>query len=134
MDNDKLLIGGVIVIVLVIAIPILAPYIINDRKYDPVADSHKLERLNKAVTAYGQKNGQYPPSLYYLVPDYIGEVPVTSTRLQFDYNPSNGVISNPSAPVLPGERSKKASGYQGRGVSATTEAMTGLSASEDLNF
>ncbi len=134
MDNEKLLIGGGILIAFVIAIPILAPMLSSEGKYDAVADTHKLQQLNDAVTAYGQAHGQYPPSLHYLVPDYIDEIPLTSTRLQFAFDPQNGRITNPSAPVLVKKNSKKASTRWGGGVGPATSAMTGLGVSEELNY
>jgi hypothetical protein len=138
MDNEKLLIGGGILIALVIAIPILAPMLSDEGKYDAVADTHTLQQLNDAVTAYGQAHGQYPASLHHLVPEYIDEIPLTSTRLQFAFNARTGLITNPSAPVLVKKDSKKKSGNsrrnRGGGISPATDAMTGLGVSQELNY
>ena len=105
--------------------------------YDPVVDSHKLQQLNDAVAQYGRQFGQYPPSLHYLVPDFINEIPVTSTRMQFKYNPATGAIINPSAPAAAPSHSddqprRRMGG--GTGLSPATEGMTGLGASQELNF
>ncbi len=137
MDNEKLLIGGVIVIALVIAIPIIAPMLSKEDQYDPIVDSHKLQELNDAVAQYGQQFGQYPPSLHYLVPDFISEVPVTSTRLQFTYDPATGAVMNPSAPAAaapPEDANPRRRRSGGLGLSPATEGMTGLGASQELKY
>lgn len=137
MDNEKLLIGGVIIIALVVAIPIIAPMLSKKDQYDPIVDSHKLQQLNDAVDQYGRQFGQYPPSLHYLVPDYIDEIPVTSTRLQFQYNPATGAITNPSAPAAaapPSDDQPRRRRGGGSGLSPATEGMTGLGAAQELNY
>ena len=138
MDNEKLVIGGAVLIVLVLAIPILAPMLSSEGKYDAVADSHKMQQMNDAVAAYARDHQQYPPTLYHLVPDYMDEIPVTSTRRLFEYDPRTGVIVNPSAP--PASHAKSLDGTQrqrnrgGGGVSPATDAMTGLGVSQELNY
>lgn len=107
MNNDKLLIGGAVVIVLLIAIPIIGPMVRSPKGYDPVADTHKIDQLNQAIENYARVNGQYPPTLFYLSPKFIKEIPVTSTNLQFEYDPRTGKITNPSAPVIPPPAEKK---------------------------
>jgi hypothetical protein len=141
MDNEKLLIGGVVIIALVLAIPIVAPMLSKKNQYDAVADSHKIQQLLDAVDAYGQTNQHYPPSLHHLVPDYIDEIPLTSTNLQFEYNPQNGRVTNPSAPIVPDAKSQNALGNPGKrgrkgssGVTPATDAITGIGVSQELNF
>ena len=139
MDSDKLLIGGIVVIALIIAIPVLAPMFTSERAYDPIVDSHKLEALKNAVNTYGQETGQYPASLFDLVPKYIEEIPLTSTNLQFGYDPRNGAIINPSAPAGAQAAVKNDGGKRERRpgsgtLSPASEAMTGLGISEELNY
>ena len=107
MDNDKLLIGGAAVIVLVLAIPIIGPMVLNRNGYDAAADAPKIAALNHAIEEYARTNGQYPPTLFYLPPKFIEEIPLTSTNLQFEYDPRTGKVTNPSAPVIPPPAPKK---------------------------
>lgn len=134
MEDNRLLIGGLILIAVILAIPVLGP-MIRGNGYDPVADSHKLDTLNKAVASYARAHNQYPPSLHHLVPQYLAEVPLNSTRTQFQYDPGTGTVINPAAAEA--AEGKTAGGGQGRGgggISPATDAMTGLSVSEELNF
>jgi len=136
MDTHKLIIGGAILVVLILAIPMVTPFLGSKSTYDAVADSHKMERLKGAVNAYGRQHGQYPPSLFHLAPDFIEEIPVTSTNLTFTYDPSTGAITNPSAPVEVAGPSDGAAGTGGRrggsGVTPMTDAMTGLGVAQEL--
>lgn len=139
MDN-KLLIGVGAIIVLVLALPVIGPMLHKKNAYDPTADAQKIAQMDQAVENYARANGQYPPSLHYLVPNYLPEVPLTTTRLQFQYDPQTGRITNPSAPKTPedekdaGRRGIRSGGGGGGGISPATDAMTGLSASQELNF
>lgn len=136
MDSEKLLIGGVILIALIVALPFVKPLFSKTNQYDAVADSHKLKQLSDAVNAYGQKNGQYPPSLFYLAPDYIDVIPLTSTNKEFQYDPTTGTISNPSAPAAMDTGLAKDSKSKSRGnggITPATDAMTGLSVANELN-
>ena len=133
MEDNRLLIGGIVIIALLVAIPIVGP-MIRGNGYDAVADSHKIDTLKKAVENYARINQQYPPSLHFLVPEYLEAVPLTSTNLQFQYDPRTGQISNPSAPVPEGTQNAGRQGSGGGGISPATDAMTGLSVSEELNF
>lgn len=134
MDNEKLLIGGVIVILLVLAIPIIGPMVIDTSGYDPVADSQKLDTMNRAIKNYANTNQQYPPTLHYLVPDFLDAVPLTSTNLQFQYDARTGTVTNPSAPPPKPEGPNTIRIGGGGGVSPATDAMTGLSVSQELNY
>jgi hypothetical protein len=136
MDDNRLLIGGLIIIALVIAIPVLGP-MLRGSGYDPVADSHKLDTLNKAVATYARAHNQYPPSLHHMVPQFLAEVPLNSTNTQFQYDPRTGTVINPAAVAAEAAEGKTAGGGQGRGgggISPATDAMTGLSVSEELKF
>lgn len=133
MDNHKLLIGGAIIIALVLAIPIIGPKIFDTSGYDPAADSHKIDMINKALKNYVTINQQLPPTLHYLVPDYLEAVPLTSTNAQFEYDPRTGAIINPSAPSAQPD-GEQAGRSGGGGVPPVTDALTGLSVSEELNF
>lgn len=135
MEDNKLLIGGLIIIAAVLAIPIIAP-MIRGNGYDPVADTHKIDTLNKAVANYARTYNQYPPSLHYLVPKFLAEVPLNSIRQQFEYDPRSGTVINPAAVTAAAAEGKTASkdnwGRGGGGISPATDAMTGLSVSQEL--
>lgn len=137
MEDNKLLIGGLIIIAVVIAIPVLGP-MIRGNGYDPVADSHKLDSLNKAVAAYAQANNQYPPSLHHLVPNFIPQIPLNSVNQQFQYDPRTGMVVNPAAVAAQAAEDQAAGGAPrrggGGGLSPATDAMTGLSVSEELKY
>jgi len=138
MEDNKLLYGGIAVIVLLLAYPFARPFLFDTSGYDPAQDTQNMERLYKAVEAYARDNRQYPPSLFYLVPKYIDQIPVTSTRQQFDYNPRTGKILNPA--TEPAVNNSKSAGRPsserggGAGIPPATEALTGLGASQELNF
>lgn len=134
MEDNKLLIGGIIIIALIVAIPVLGP-MIRGNGYDPVADSHKIDTLNKAVASYARANNQYPPSLHYLVPQYLAEVPLNSVHGQFEYDPRTGTVINPAAAVAtedPKTAGRSPSRGGSGGISPATDAMTGLSVSQEL--
>lgn len=134
MDNEKLWIGGVIVILLVLAIPIIGPMVIDTSGYDPAADSHKLDLMNRAIKNYASINRQYPPTLHHLVPNFLDAVPLTSTNLQFQYDARTGTVTNPSAPPPKPEGPRTIRVGGGGGVSPATDAMTGLGVSQELNY
>ena len=136
MEDNKLLIGGLIIIAAVLAIPIIGP-MIRGNGYDPVADSHKLDTLNKAVANYARTMNQYPPSLHHLVPKFLAEVPLNSVRQQFEYDPRSGTVINPAAVAAAAAAEGKTAnggriGGGGGGISPATDAMTGLSVSQEL--
>ena len=139
MDNEKLIIGAIALVAIVLLAPFIHSRFFDQHRYDPVADSHKLEELRDAITAYGQQTGQYPPSLFHLVPDYIDEIPLTSTNQQFEYDPTNGNLVNPGAPIEKAPEDDKNARNGGRsrggsGVSAGTDAITGVGVAQELNY
>ena len=99
MKNDNLLIGGAAIILVLLAIPIIGPMVLGPKGYDPEIDTPRIAQLNHAVEDYARANGHYPPSLFYLSPDYLKEIPLTSTNLQFEYDARTGRITNASEPV-----------------------------------
>lgn len=138
MEDNKLLIGGLIIIALVIAIPVVGP-MLRGSGYDPVADSHKLDSLNKAVAAYAQMNNQYPPSLHHLVPKFLPQIPLNSVNQQFQYDPRTGMVVNPAAVAAQAAEDNASAGAQrpgrgGGGLSPATDGMTGLSVSQELKY
>lgn len=134
MQDNKLLIGGIVVIVALLAIPIVGPKL-RGSGYDPAADTQKMDVLNRAIANYARANNQYPPSLHHLVPNFVAEVPLNSVRQQFQYDPRTGTVVNPAAPKLDSEQTAgSGSGRGGGGISPATDAMTGLSVSQELNF
>ena len=135
MDNEKLVVGGVILIGLVLAGPFIYPLIVDTTAKNAAIDAQSAERLSKAVNNYARINQQYPPSLHHLVPDYLAEVPLTTANRQFQYDPRTGKVSNPSpAPAQGNTQNAGRRGTGGGGGSLATESMTGLGVSEELNF
>jgi len=132
MDN-KLLIGGIVVIVALLAIPIVGAKL-RGSGYDPAADTQKMDILNRAIANYARTNNQYPPSLHNLVPNFVAEVPLNSLRQQFQYDPRTGTVVNPASPAATPEETAGQRPGRGGGISPATDAMTGLSVSEELNF
>lgn len=137
MEDNKLLIGGIVVIALLIAIPVIGP-MLKGSSYDPALDAVRMETINKAVASYARDNNAYPKDLNAMVPKYLAEVPVSSTNAPFEYYPSTGTIINPAvaAEQAGGKTASGPSGGSGGGggISPATDAMTGLSVSEELNF
>lgn len=138
MDNEKLLIGGIVVIGLVLAAPFIYPLIVDTSAKNAAIDTQNMDRLNKAVDNYARINQQYPPSLHHLVPDYIAEVPLTATNRQFQYSPRTGAITNPAAATATAASDKSDTGRRrnsgGGGGTVATEALTGVGVSQELNF
>ena len=134
MDNDKLLYTAGAIILVVIAFPFVYPLFVDTSGYDAARDTQNMERINRAIENYATLNQQNPPSLHHLVPDYLAEVPLTSTNQPFQYDPASGRLTNPAS--QPGGGTQQAGGTRsgGGGISPATDAMTGLSVSEELNF
>lgn len=61
-------------------------------------DRKALAELDKAVYAYWEATGYYPPSLASLAPQYLTTVPQTSSGEAFGYDPQSGAIYHPSQP------------------------------------
>src|SRR5690606_24913795 len=116
----------------VIAIPFILP-MFQSNEPDPALDNQRMERLNKAIENYATINRQYPSSLDALVPEFLAAVPVNSTNMPFNYDPATGVVTNP-APAVETEGTRQSTRSGGGGISPATDAMTGLSVSEELNF
>lgn len=134
MEDNKLLIGGLIIIAAILAVPVLGPKL-RGSGYDPAADTQTMATLNQAIANYARTNNQYPPSLHHLVPNFVAEVPLNSVRQQFQYDPRSGTVVNPSAPKVNAEQTAGSGGGRGGGgISPATDAMTGLSVSQELNF
>lgn len=138
MEDNKLLIGGIVVIALLIAIPVIGP-MLKGSGYDPALDASRMETINKAVASYARENNAYPRTLDEMVPKYLAEVPLNSTNTPFEYYPSTGTIINPAAVAAEQAQGQTATGPAGRsggggGISPATDALTGLSVSEELNF
>ena len=133
MDNEKLLIGGIVVIVAVLAIPFVLPLIQDSSARDAAINQQRLETLNNAVQNYAKINQQYPRSLHDLVPDYLAEVPLTVGRQPYQYNPDTGEVTSPVAPASD-EPTRAGRQGGGGGVPPAADAITGLSVSEELNF
>jgi len=138
MQDNKLLIGGVVIIALLVAIPVLGP-MLRGNPYDPAEDARKMETLNKAISSYVQSNNRPPSSLEAMVPDYLAEVPLNSVNSPFQYDPRTGAVSNPAAAEAAETAEQSAEGGArggrgGGGISPATDAMTGLGVSQELNF
>ena len=134
MDNNKLLYAAGAIILVVIAFPFVYPMLVDTSGYNAAQDTQNMERINKAIDNYATLNKQYPPSLHHLVPEYLGEVPLTSTNQQFQYNPASGQLTNPASQPAGGAQQAGGSRSGGGGISPATDAMTGLSVSQELNF
>lgn len=133
MDNDKLLYTAGAIILVVIAFPFVYPLLVDTSGQHAAQDRQSMERISNAINNYATINQQYPPSLQHLVPEYLAELPLTSTNLQFQYDPSTGQLTNP-APTPAGGAEQAGAPRSGGGISPATDAMTGLSVSEELNF
>lgn len=134
MDNEKLMIGGVIIIAALIGIPVLYPLLVDTSAKNAAKDKQSLERIQTAVNNYATINRRYPTTLYELVPDYLAEVPLSTSRLVFQYNPNSGRVALPDYAQANAAQNGGGRGGGGGGVSATTDALTGLSVSEELKF
>lgn len=104
--------------------PPAAPQITQD-------DRNSLAALDKAVYAYWESTGRYPPSLEALAPRYIQQVPLTSTGEAFIYDAQIGAIYHPrqtpaaGVPVAQGRAG-------GGGAGALGEATTGIGIQNQL--
>lgn len=135
MDNDKLLYTAGAIILVVIAFPFVYPLFVDTSGQHAAQDKQNMERISNAINNYATINQQYPASLQQLVPEYLAEVPLTSANLQFQYDPSTGQLTNPSLASADGaEQAGGSRSGGGGGISPATDAMTGLSVSEELNF
>jgi len=123
-----LIILGVVVVLL--TFPLL-PTLIS--RLNPPGDSEKMAEIRKAINAYGNDIGYYPPSLYALVPDYLAEVPTNADLLDFIYNPQDGALTNPSEVSKPRKAKRKDAPPVGS-TGPMGEVMTGISIQEELNY
>jgi hypothetical protein len=89
-------------------------------------DQTRLAHLQHAVQAYRNDKGYNPASLYALVPDYLDEVPATTSGAPFIYSMASGAVQLPSTGGDPHQR----------GVFAAPgplgEAMTGVGMQQEL--
>ncbi len=53
--------------------------------------------LQHAISAYAAENGNYPPTLEALVPDYLYSLPATPSGGPYAYDPSTGTLTDPVA-------------------------------------
>jgi hypothetical protein len=61
-------------------------------------DNQAKAQLQHGINAYTAEHGQYPSSLYVLVPDYVTSVPLQTNGQSFGYDPATGAItSGPAA-------------------------------------
>jgi hypothetical protein len=134
MDNEKLVIGGVIIIAALIGIPLLYPMLVDTTARNAAKDKQSMERIQAAVDNYAKINQRYPNTMYDLVPEYLAEVPLSTSRLAFQYNPGTGRVALPDYAAASSSRSAGGRGAGGGGVPPATDAITGLSVSEELNF
>lgn len=95
------------------------------------ADRDALAALDKAVYAYWEATGLYPPSLQALAPTYIQRVPMTSAGEAFVYDPQIGAIYHPrQAPAAGVPVAQNRSG--GGGAGALGEATTSIAIQSQL--
>jgi hypothetical protein len=105
-------------------------------------DAQKVNQIRSAVARYGQKTGRYPTSLYALVPEYLPELPATSSGQDFVYYPQNGAVYHPAqlqlqVAVPPQTTALRPVGpVRAPGVGAggpMAEVMTGIAIQNQLN-
>ena len=121
----KIIIG---IVVVVAAFPFLPKLLDALKDPDPAKDAQNLERIQQAVQAYNDAAGRYPASLAALVPDYLDSVPTTYNGKAFTYNPRTSVVG------LPVKTSSTARESSGSGLTPMSDAFTGLSVQNELNF
>lgn len=134
MDSEKILYWGIAAIVVVLAIPLIYPLLVDNTELDAARDQQRMERLGKAIETYAKINERYPSTLYDLVPEYIAEVPLTTARESFEYDPRTGWVSHPSPADPEDDDGKSRRRASGGGISPATDAMTGVGVSQELNY
>lgn len=132
---DKRVVIGVVVAVAVLAGLPLAPKLLSRmRGPDFALDAANQERIERAIQAYGQSRGHYPPTLSDLAPAHLDAVPLTSTGKAFAYNAQDGSVRNPDAPAETETAPQRAKGGQPiGGAGPMGETMTGIGIMDELN-
>jgi len=90
------------------------------------SDRAALAALDKAVYAYWESTGLYPPSLAALAPSYLTTVPVTSAGEAFVYDAQTGAIYHPTQAGGAGVPVARGSGGGGAGALGEATASVGI--------
>lgn len=105
-------------------------------------DQEALNKLKVGVLDYWTSKRAYPPSLYALVPEFIDQVPATSSGQAFVYDPQAARVYHPSelnaqmnSPATPQQQQQPARRRQrgGAGAGPMGEMMTGIGIQEELS-
>ena len=97
-----------------------------------VTDTQRMEQIRKAINQYGTATGYFPPTLDALYPQYLPQLPRTSSGQQFVYNNQNGYLALPTGQTTPQRQMQQRRGG-GAGVGSMGEVMTGVGMQQELN-
>ncbi len=120
----SIIVGILIVVLCVPLLPKLKEIIDPPR---PLTDDERIAQIRQALDEYKTTNGRFPTTLDVLVPTHLASVPQNKAGQNFNYNARTGAVINPTQAASSRNRG-------GVGVTPMTDAMTGLSVSEELNF
>lgn len=135
MENDKLILAIILIVIVVAAFPVVYPMLVDNTAKHAATDAQNLQRIQDAVRNYATLKGQYPASLADLSPEFMAQVPNTTARKPFNYNPRTGQVSNPAPSEADGGSGQNVRARGGgSGVPASTDAFTGLGVSQELNY
>ncbi len=105
-------------------------------------DQEALNKLKVGVLDYWTSKRAYPPSLYALVPEFIDQVPTTSSGQAFVYDPQTARVYHPAelnaranTPAAPQQQQQPGRRRQrgGAGAGPMGEMMTGIGIQEELS-
>jgi len=103
-------------------------------------DQEALAKLKVGVLDYWTSKRAYPKSLYALVPEFIDQVPATSSGQAFIYDPQTARVYHPAelnrqmpAPAAPQVPASPRRPQGGVGAGPMGEVMTGIGIQEELS-
>ena len=103
-------------------------------------DQEALNKLKVGVLDYWTSKRAYPPSLYALVPEFIDQVPATSSGQAFVYDAQAGRVYHPAelkaqtnASPAPQQQPARRRERGGAGAGPMGEMMTGIGIQEELS-
>lgn len=135
MENDKLILAIILIVIAMAAFPVVYPMLVDNTAKNAATDARNLQSIQNAVQNYATLKGRYPATLADLSPEFMAKVPNTTSRKPFNYDPRTGRVTNPAPANAEGDSGSNARARGGAsGVPASTDAFTGLGASQELNY
>ncbi len=95
-------------------------------------DQRMMSAIHAAINAYGTATGYYPSTLDTLYPQYLSQMPRTSTGQPFLYNNQNGQVTHPAQQATGRTPAQHVQPVAGGGAGPMGEVMTGIGIQQEL--